>query len=86
MIIKIVTNQIPVLCWQFIDQWVNVINEGTTEISTGHTIIDNKVSFPIYSKTRNTWKTLGISIIITVNSQVVKKKLQLEKSCNLISQ
>ena len=43
------------------------------------TTINNKVSFSISITTDNTTKTLGISIIIIPNSQVVK-------SCNLIGQ
>ena len=61
------------LCWQFTDQWIKVINESAKRISTGHTITDKKVSFFIYGTTRYTWKTLGISIMIILNSQVVKK-------------
>ena len=49
-------------------------------------IINNKVSFSINSTTGNTSKTLGILIITIPNSQVVKKKLHLEKSYNLIGQ
>ena len=51
-----------------------------------YTITNNKVSFFISSTTKNTSKTLGISIIIYPNSQKVKQKLHQEKSGSLIGQ
>ena len=51
-----------------------------------YNIPNNKVSFSISSTTGNTSKTLGISTIIITKSLVVKEKLYLEKSTNLIGQ
>ena len=51
-----------------------------------YTITNNKVSFSISNTTGNTTETLGISIRIIPNSQVVKEKLHSEESCNLIGQ
>ena len=56
------------------------------EQDTKYTITNSKVTFSISSTTGNASKTLGISIIIVPNSQVVKEELYSEKPCNLIGQ